>query len=439
MDIDSQAYVTWFRNSSPYINAHRDKTFVVAFAGEAVAHPNFNHVMQDLVLLHSLGIRMILVHGARPQIDQRLQEANLPIQIKHHRRITEQQALPAVIEAISHTRVQVEAMLSQQCAAAHLKGVKALVHTGNYLTAKPYGVHHGIDYQHSGEVRRINHVAIRQQLDQGGLVLLSPLGYSPTGEVFNLLWEEVAEAAAVALSADKLIYLNEEEGILDAQSNLIHELTVAEAAALLPSLTEPNYTLICAHRAVRQGVPRAHAISFQQDGALLQELFTVNGSGTMLTQENYEQIRPAHIDDVASILELLEPLEQQGILVRRSRELLETEISHFMLIERDDKIIACAALYPYPETHCGELACVAVHGDFRHGQRGDTLLRAMELKAKQLGLQQLFVLTTRTAHWFLERGFKAAELTSLPPKRQLLYNFQRNSKVFIKSLPPRID
>ena len=431
----TQDYVNWFRNSSPYINAHRDKTFVIAFGGEAVLHPNFAHLIQDIVLLHSLGIRLVLVHGARPQIDARLTESNLTTRVEQHRRVTDLIALPAVQEAIGRTRFQVEAGLCQGIAAAHLRGPKTRICTGNFVTARPFGVRNGVDYQHSGEVRKVDADAIRQQLALGGLVLLSPLGYSPTGEVFNLLWEEVAEAAATALQADKLIYLSPDAGVLDLAGELIRELTVPQAAELLGTRDEPHYTLISATRALNK-VGRAHIISFANDGALLGELFTLDGSGTLITQQSFENIRLATIDDVGGVLELIAPLEQEGILVRRSRELLETEITHFTILERDEKIIACAALYPFAAEHMGELACVAVHPDYRHGQRGDKLLHAVEQRARMLGLNRLFVLTTRTAHWFMERGFATATVAELPQHKQSLYNYQRNSKVFIKRLAP---
>lgn len=406
---------------------------MVAFPGEAVAAPRFPQLMQDVVLLHSLGIRVVLVHGARPQIDQRMLDSQLPIQIEHHRRVTDLASMPAVMEAIGRTAILVQSQLVQCMAAAHL-GNNSIVSTGNYVAAKPYGVHHGIDYQHSGEVRKLRHEAIHQQLNNGHLVLLSPLGYSPTGEAFNLLWEEVAEAAATCLKADKIIYLNEAEGILNQAGELIRELTVPQANELIKGLESPHYTLISARNAVTRGINRAHVISYENDGALLQELFTVDGNGTLITQQTYEKVRLACIDDVASLLELIEPLEQDGVLVRRSRELLENEIEHFTLIERDDKIIACAALYPFQNERSGELACVVVHPEYRQGYRGDTLLKSIEQRAASLGLRSLFVLTTRTAHWFMERGFKSAAISELPQHRQSLYNYQRNSKVFVKLL-----
>ena len=426
-------FVAWFRAVTPYINAFRGKTFVIAFGGKAVASEFAKTLAYDVNLLVSLGIRLVLVHGARPQIDARLQESGIVTRVEHHRRVTDLAALPAVIEAIGRTRFQVEAALNQGIATAHLHGAKTLIGGGNFVAARPYGVRHGVDYQHSGEVRKVNADGIRQQLQHGSLVLLSPLGYSPTGEIFNLLWEEVAEAVAVSLQADKLIYLSADDGVLDASGNLVRELTVPQATAFLSEQSVPHYILISATRALKQ-VGRAHIISYQNDGDLLEELFTVDGSGTLITQENFENIRLATIDDVGGVLELIEPLEQEGILVRRSRELLETEIAHFTIIERDEKIIACAALYPFTTEHTGELACVAVHPDYRHGQRGDKLLHAIEQRARMLGLTRLFVLTTRTAHWFMERGFVAAAVTELPQPKQSLYNYQRNSKVFIKPL-----
>jgi amino-acid N-acetyltransferase len=319
-------------------------------------------------------------------------------------------------------------------AAAHLGQHNSVVSSGNYVVAKPYGVHNGVDYQHSGEVRKIRHDAIHQQLHDGHLVLLSPLGYSPTGEAFNLLWEEVAEATASSLKAHKIIYFNHDQGILNESGQLVRELTVTEANRLINASPSPHYTLISARDAVAAGAPRAHVISYQSNGALLQELFTTDGTGTMITQHNYEQVRLANVDDVASLLELIAPLEQEGVLVRRSRELLENEIEHFTLIERDGKIIACAALYPFADERCGELACVVVDPRYRQGSRGDKLLQAIEQRAAMLGLSSLFVLTTRTAHWFVERGFKTATIADLPQHKQSLYNYQRNSKVFVKTL-----
>jgi len=431
---DPRDYIKWFRSTSPYINNHRNKTFVIAFGGEAVNHKNFDHVIHDIALLASLGIRLVLVHGARPQINQRLQQQQISSQFAQNRRITDQQSLPGVLEAIGHVRIQIEALLSMGVANSPMHGAALRVASGNMITARPHGIHEGIDFQHTGEIRKINTEAIQQSLNHNAIVLLSSLGYSPTGEVFNLAWEDVGEKTAIALEADKFILLTEEEGLLDAHQQLIRELTTKEAQQLLTPGNQQNIPLHAAINACQQGVNRSHFISFQQDGALLQELFSHDGSGTLLSHDDYEQIRTANIDDIGGILELIAPLERDGILVRRSRELLESGIGQFTITERDGMIIACSALNPFSNEHCGELSCVAVHPDYRQAQRGDQLLYHIEKQARSLGLTQLFVLTTQTAHWFIERGFKNASLEILPKSKQSLYNYQRNSKAFIKTL-----
>lgn len=430
-------YVKWFRHTSPYINAHRGKTFVIAFPGEAVTHANFHNLVHDFALLDSLGIKLVLVHGARQQINEQLQKVGLSSNFMLGRRVTDPEGMTAVQEAVGKVRLQIEALLSMGVTNSPMHRADIQVYSGNFITAKPYGVRNGIDFQHTGEVRKVKTDAIRGLLARDIITLLSPIGYSPTGEAFNLMWEDVAEAASIALQADKLIILTREDGFYDDSGVLRRELTTAQASQQLDSdhHDEGQKRLITsAIRAVSGGVIRTHLLSYQQDGALLRELFTRDGSGTLLTDTSFEQLRVATIDDVGGILELISPLEREGILVRRSRELLEAEIDHFCVITRDGMIIGCAALYPYREGNMGELACVAVHPDYRHGQRGDALLEFVEKQAQQQGFDQLFVLTTRTAHWFQERGFVESQVDALPQPKQSLYNYQRRSKVFIKPL-----
>lgn len=427
-------YVKWFRHASPYINAHRGKTFVIAFPGEAVAHPRFQHLIHDIALLDSLGIRLVLVHGARQQINEQLQKSSITPQFADGRRITDPTSMTAVQEAVGKVRLHIEALLSTGVANSPMHGASIQVCSGNFIVARPFGIRNGIDFQHSGEVRKVRTEAIRALMQHDIITLLSPIGCSPTGEAFNLLWEDVAEAAALALNADKLILLGPGEGLADASGTLRRELTAPEARQVQGGNDDARRLLACAIRAVEGGVPRAHVISYQADGALLRELFSRDGSGTLITRTSFETLRPATIDDVGGLLELIEPLEQEGVLVRRSRELLEAEIGRFCVIDRDGSIIGCAALYPYG--NAGELACVAVHPDYRQGGRGDALLAFIEKTAAGEGMQQLFVLTTRTAHWFVERGFTEIPVDALPQPKQSLYNYQRRSKVFTKPLAP---
>lgn len=424
-------YVKWFRHSTPYINTHRDRTFVVLLPGEAIAHPNFNNIINDIMLLNSLGVRLVLVHGSRPQIEERVAARGLTSHFHRDLRITDSDTLGCVMDAVGSLRIAIEARL---CTLAG-QGSRLRVVSGNFVTAKPIGVIDGVDLHHSGEVRRIDRKAISRHLDDASIVLLSSIGYSPTGEAFNLACEDVATSAASALEADKLILFGPDTGIFNADGQLLRELKPSRAQPLLAALGNslPGSLLAAACKACNQGLRRSHIISYAEDGAMLTELFTRDGGGTLVTQEAFETIRSASVDDVAGLLDLLRPLEQAGILVRRSREILETEIDQFTLIERDGMIIGCAALYPLDESSA-ELACVAIHPDYRHGGRGDQLLEHIEAEARRRSLNTLFVLTTRTAHWFRERGFEPSSVERLPRQRASLYNYQRNSKVFEKSL-----
>lgn len=390
-----------------------------------------------MALLHGLGIRLVLVHGARPQIEARLRERGAALHYIQGLRVTDAAALACVKEAAGVVRVELEALLSMGLANSPMAGVRIRVASGNFVTAKPLGVRNGVDYGHTGLVRRIDTDGIRQRLDAGAIVIISPLGYSPTGEVFNLNAQDLAATCAIALNADKLIDFLEYPLPPGPDGQLLNTLLPADAEKLLttPDLPESLITHLQAGlTACKGGVPRVHLLDRQVDGALLKELFTRDGSGTLLTADSYEITRTARIDDVGGIIELLSPLEEQGTLVRRSRELLEAEIEHFTLMERDGMVIACAALYPYLDDNMAELACLAVHPEYRSGGRGAKLLGYIERVALKIGISHLFVLTTQTAHWFLERGFIEVRLDSLPMAKQALYNYKRNSKVFMKRL-----
>ncbi|PWU30769.1 amino-acid N-acetyltransferase [Pseudomonas sp. RW407] len=431
-----QDYVTWLRHASPYINAHRDRTFVVMLPGEGVEDPNFGNIVHDLVLLHSLGVRLVLVHGSRPQIEARLAARGLAPRFHRDLRVTDAPTLECVIDAVGSLRIAIEARLSMDMAASPMQGARLRVAAGNLVTARPIGVVEGIDYHHTGEVRRIDRKGIGRLLDERSIVLLSPLGYSPTGEIFNLACEDVAMRAAIELDADKLILFGGERGLLDEDGKLVRELRPQQVPAHLQRLGNSYQAelLDAAAQACRAGVRRSHIVSFTEDGALLSELFTRAGNGTLVAQEQFEQLREAGIEDVGGLLELIRPLEEQGILVRRSREVLEREIEQFSIVEREGLIIACAALYPIADSDAAELACLAVNPEYRHGGRGDQLLERIEKRARALGVKTLYVLTTRTAHWFRERGFQPSSVERLPAARASLYNYQRNSQVFEKSL-----
>ncbi len=433
---NDQNYVKWFRNAAPYINAHRGKTVVLMFGGEAVQHPNFANIIHDLALMRSLGMKLVLVHGARPQIEERIKQRNLQRNIHNDIRVTDADTLTAVKDATGSLRLQIEALLTMGLVNSPMHGSEIRVSTGNFVIAKPMGVHDGIDYKYTGSVRRINAQGINTQLEFGSIVLLSPIGYSTTGEVFNLALEDVATQTAIALNADKLITFTEGEGLLDQSGKLIRSCSVRTVKSLLNEQGEYVNQLLM--RAVinagENGVERCHCVSYQSDTALLQELFTPDGAGTLIAKDHKEQVSIANIDDVVGILELIQPLEQQGILVKRSREMLEVEIERFIVLKKEEMIIACAALYPYPEEQTGELACVVIHPDYRKGNRGDRLIKEIKTIALKQGLKSIFVLTTVSGMWFQEQGFIESNIDALPSKKKELYNFQRNSKVLVKPI-----
>lgn len=430
-------FVDWFRQSTPYINAFRNKTFVISFGGELLTDTQFTPLVHDIMLLHSLGVKLVLVHGARPQIESRLKKLNGEIKVINGLRITNDLALECVIDAASRVRVEIEALLSMGLANTLTAGKSVHISSGNFITAQPLGIRDGIDYQHTGEVRKIATDTIQTMLDNNNLVLIPPLGYSPTGEVFNLNAKDLAAEIASQLNAEKLIYFINDKGITNAKNQLIRELISSDAEKLLEKKTKmSDSTLRCvknAIKAVNTNIPRCHLIDRHIDGGLLTELFTRDGCGSLVSTNNFEVIRQATIDDIAGLIDLIQPLEAEGILVKRSRENIEMQISAFTVIERDGMIIGCAALFPFIKEKSAELSCFAVHPDYQNGGRGNTLFKAIQQHAKQLGLTNLFVLTTRTSQWFKERGFKQKDIKLLPIKRRQLYNYQRNSKMFVSN------
>ncbi len=433
----TEAFVKWFRAATPYIHRWGGATFVIAFGGEVLADGEFQQLTHDINVLVSLEVRVVLVHGTRPQIEEQMRQHGVAPRYEHNRRVTDDRALACVKEANGIVRVEMEALLSMELANSPMWGADIRVSSGNFVTAKPVGVVGGVDFQHTGEVRKIDAEGIRRRLDDHEVVLISPIGFSPTGDVFNCTLEDVATATAIALQADKLIFLTETEGALDRKGRLVSELTVKQAAELAAAnnlAEDVQIYLPCAVAACAGGVKRAHLISRHVDGALLIELFTHHGIGTMVVPESPELIRPAGREDVAGIVQILEPLEQQGILVKRSPDELEGEIERFFVLAGEGNILGCAALYPYAGERTAELAALAVNPFYRDGGRGERLLEFAEARARSMGMKSLFVLSTRTTHWFLERGFVEADRSRLPEAKRERYSADRRSKIFTKEL-----
>jgi amino-acid N-acetyltransferase len=437
-------FVPWFRAVAPYMHAYRGKTFVVAMAGELIAAGKLNAFVQDLAILHSMGIKLVLVHGFRPQVNEQLAAKGHVSRFSHGLRITDEVALDAAQEAAGQLRFEIEAAFSQGLPNTPMANSTVRMVSGNFLTARPVGIVDGVDFMHSGLVRRVDAVAIRRAIDIGALVLLSPFGFSPTGEAFNLTMEDVATSTAIALRADKLLFLTEMPGIRenpqDADAAIDTELALADAKRLLaalPAPTQPNDTAFYLQHCVRAcegGVERSHILPFATDGALLLEVFTHDGIGTMVVDEKLESLREATADDVGGILQLIEPFERDGTLVRRERTEIERDIANYTVIEHDGIIFGCAALYPYPEARTGEMAALTVSAQVQGQGDGERILKRIEQRAKAMGLDSIFVLSTRTMHWFIKRGFVQVDPERLPEARKRKYNWDRRSMVLVKKL-----
>ena len=440
-------FVPWFRSVAPYIHKFRNQTFVVAVCGEAIAAGKLAYLAQDLAMVQSMGVKVVLVHGFRPQVNEQLRAKGHEAKYSHGMRITDEVALDCAQEAAGQLRYEIEAAFSQGLPTTPMAGSTIRVISGNFITARPVGIVDGVDFQHSGLVRKVDVAGISRTLDFGAMVLLSPFGFSPTGEAFNLTMEEVATSVSIALQADKLIFVTEVPGICTdpdqpaSEDNPVDtELPLAAAEALLaraPAGHRPSDTAFYLQhcvKACKAGVERSHIIPFAVDGALLLEIYVHDGIGTMVVDEKLEELREATADDVGGILQLIEPFEQDGTLVKRSRTEIERDADHYTVVEHDGVIFACAALYPYPEAKTAEMAALTVSPQSQGQGDGEKILRRIEQRARAAGLQSIFVLTTRTMHWFIKRGFVLMDPDWLPDARKRKYNWDRKSQVLVKKL-----
>ena len=440
-------FVPWFRSVAPYIHKFRNQTFVVGIAGEAIQAGKLPNLAQDLALIQSMGVKVVLVHGFRPQVNEQLAAKGHTARYSHGMRITDGVSLDCAQEAAGQLRYEIEAAFSQGLPNTPMAGATIRVISGNFLTARPIGIVDGIDFQHSGLVRKVDTAGIIRTLDMGAMVLLSPVGFSPTGEAFNLGMEEVATSVATALQADKLIFVTEVPGIRVApgqpenDDNPINtEMSLGVAERLLSELPAANHPTDTAFylqhcvKACKGGVERSHIIPFAVDGSILLEVYVHDGIGTMVVDEKLESLREATVDDVGGILQLIEPLEKDGTMVKRSRTEIERDIGLYTVIEHDGVIFACAALYAYPEAKTAEMAALTVSTQVQGQGDGERVLKRIEQRARADKLESIFVLTTRTTHWFRKRGFTLVDPDWLPEARKRKYNWDRKSQVLVKRL-----
>jgi amino-acid N-acetyltransferase len=428
MSDNNQNLVHFFREAAPYIHMHRGKTFVISLSGEVLQQPNISELLSDIALLSTLGAKIILVHGARPQIEAQLKAHHHEDRLHNNIRVTDDKTLELSKAAIGATRLEIENHLNQSLSRPPIVNDGLGIVSGNFLTAKPIGVIDGVDYQHTGKVRKIKKKLIRLLLSQNNIIILSPLGYSPTGQMFNLLYQEVAAITASKLNADKLIFMQNNDEI----KKLPKRINFKNIKKIINKDNESIFNEI--NIGMSEGIERTHLIDTSTRGAILLELYTRDGIGSMIDKGYYDEPREANINDIRGILDLIRPLEKTGVLKKRTKEELELNVDKFSIIERDGKIIGCASLDIIENTDAAEMACLAVNKDYRTGNRGQQLLDHIINKGINNGINKLFVLTTQSIDWFMERDFKPSTLDDLPSTKKVQYNKQRNSKVLIRDL-----
>ena len=430
--------VDWFRQAIPYINAHKDKTFVISLSSKTSLHKNIGTIINDIALLSTLGTRIIIVHGINSHLQKKINSNNLKDIFINNKRICDDKIIKSAIECASIIRSEIETKLTTSLIASELYKNKIKIASANVITAKPLGVIDGVDMLFTGAVRKIETESITRLLDLGNIVLLSPLGLSPSGETFNIPHEEVSSQIAISLKANKLIYFTDQNGLFTKDNKLIREATTETAQEIIINYSKQSFKRFvkASINAVNAGVPRVHLMSYEHDGALLQELYTIDGIGTLILKNDFERIREANKNDISSISEMISPLESEGILVKRNHENLLNELSFFSVVERDNIITAVGALYIYQDKNCkiGEIACLTTHQNYRNKKQGKKLLSYLEKKAKSSSLNLIFILTTQTADWFIDQGYSQGNIDDLPLEKKSLYNYQRNSKIFIKKL-----
>ncbi len=435
--MDAEQFIRGFRESSPYIHRFRGQTFVISLEDESLSDGTLSSIASDIALLRSLGIGVILVFAASSRIGLLLEKNRLEMERTPSGPVTTEKILQIIREAVGSVRFEIESALSGGGDNSSMSGAQLKVVSGNYVIARPMGVINGVDHFFTGKPRHIRTEFIKSHIASGEVVLISPLGVSLSGELFFLDGKDIAQAVAEEIQAQKLLFLMNEEGIPERKERSARELTSKEAKTLLDlESLSPNQKehIVRAIDTVSAGVDRVHLVNRLRDGALLLELFTRDGCGILISADPFESIMPATLEDIPGIIEIIRPLEASGILKGRSRETIETDISLFSVTRRDRNIIGCGALYPFPKEKTGELACLAVHPDYRRCGRAGNLLAWFEKRAREEGLESIFVLSTQTGHWFSERGFSPCRVEDLPSSRKDSYNHQRKSLVLKKNL-----
>ncbi len=427
--------VSDLRGILQYVPRFRDRIFVVAIDGEIIGSPNFANILLDLAVLRSLSIKIIIVHGASAQIAKLASERSLAITNSDGTGITDDLTLKVGVEAA--TNILNEVM--QGLTAVDLRAVYA-----NAIIAHPAGILGGVDFLHTGRVERVDTKSLHLFLNEGITPVIPPMGFDGEGRTFRVNSDGIALEVAEAMQAMKIIYLSAGDGVV-VNGEIVKQLSISEAEDLgkkrkVPLAVGAYSKLDHAARACRLGVPRVHLLDGLLDEALLSEVFSHEGIGTMVYSNEYQQIRRVFKKDVRAVMSLIRESVNSEELVRRTRADIIARLEDYWVMELDRNLVACAALHIFPETRQAELACLYVAKGHEGQGYGRKLMAFTEQLAVEKGVREIFALSTQAFNYFQQKGgYLEATPDVLPPERRKKYDTSaRNSRVMRKVVGPAV-
>ena len=441
-EIKHREQVDLIREVFYYQNRFDGKTIVLKIDYPILNASHFPQLLKDMAMLRATGIEIILIPGAREWIDAVLKEYDIESEYVDGVRIATQDSIPFIRMAAFDVANRLMTLLTAFQANAVI---------GNFVRARGIGVVDGVDFQNSGRVEKILKDPLQQILDQGMIPIFPCIGWNAAGKPYNLSSDEIAVAVAEALQAEKLFFVTDSDGFMETRFKLppglvknsdgrVARLSLEEAEEVLnlnAGNPDPDLKYLdLALTACRKGTERAHVVDGRMEGAILREIFSNLGVGTMVYGNDYESIRPMKADDIGDVLRLMQPLMQEGILVKRTEDDLMARQGDFVVYSIDDVVHACGALHDYGEGQA-EIAAIATNPVYSHLSMGRKILSYLVEKAARIGMTRVFALTTRTVDWFEQLGFVEADLESLPAKKRDTYNHARKSRIFALELKDR--
>src|SRR5262245_27144675 len=439
-EIKHREQVDLIREVFYYQNRFDGKTIVLKIDYPILNAPHFPQLLKDLAMLRATGIEIILVPGAREWIDAVLKEYEIESEYVDGVRIATQDSIPFVRMAAFDVANRLMTLLTAFQANAVI---------GNFVRARGIGVVDGVDFQNSGRVDKILKEPLQQILNQGMIPIFPCIGWNAAGKPYNLSSDDIAMAVAEALQAEKLFFVTDSDGVMETRFTLppglvknsdgrVARLSLEEAEEVLnlnAGNPDPDLKyLSLALTACRKGTERAHVVDGRMEGAILREIFSNLGVGTMVYGNNdYESIRPMKADDIGDVLRLIQPLIKEGILIKRTEDDLIGRQSDFVVYSIDDVVHACGSLRDYGDGQ-GEIAGIATNPVYSHLSMGRKILSYLVEKAVRLGMTRVFALTTRTVDWFEQMGFVETNIDTLPAKKRETYDHVRKSRIFALDL-----